>query len=75
MTCRIPVVRLADRRDRVAGLDEPRREQVLHMLTTVTAWPSWEMMRSLDGLDVAEARAVVAELVRAVLDRSAGARG
>jgi AcrR family transcriptional regulator len=56
-------------------LEEPRREQVLHMLTTVTAWPSWEMMRTLDGLDMDEARVVVGELVRAILDRAAAGPG
>ena len=59
----------------LAAVDEPRREQLLHMLTTVTAWPSWEMMRTLDGLGVAEARAIVAELVWAVLDRATEAKG
>ena len=59
----------------LAALDEPRRDQVLTMLTSVTAWPVWDMMRTLDGLDVAGARAVVGDLVRAVLDRATRPQG
>lgn len=59
----------------LTALAESRREQVLHMLTTVTGWPSWEMMRTLDDLDVAQARTVVIELVWSVLDRAAAAKG
>ena len=51
----------------LSRIEEARRDHVLHMLTSVTAWPSWEMLRTLDGLDIPAATAVVTDLVRAVL--------
>lgn len=47
---------------------DPRpRPLVLGMLDIAVSWTSWEQLRTLDGLDVDDAGAVVGALVRAVL--------
>lgn len=48
-------------------LSADRREQVLDMLDVAASWSAWEVLRTLDGRSVVEARAVLTSLLVVIL--------
>jgi AcrR family transcriptional regulator len=51
----------------LAGRGEPDRTTMLDALDTVLSWASWDNLRTLNGRSEAEARAVLARMVTAVV--------
>jgi TetR/AcrR family transcriptional regulator, regulator of autoinduction and epiphytic fitness len=53
--------------DELVERDEPARTQMLDALDTVLSWPSWENLRTLNGRTYEESRAVLEQMVAAML--------
>jgi AcrR family transcriptional regulator len=51
----------------LAGRSAEARDTLLHAVEMTTSWPSWDQLRTDQGLDPAEAEAVVVASLRALL--------
>ena len=54
-------------RPELDALDEPDRAELLDALSLTMSWPSWETLRTLDGLTQARARRVIERTLTALL--------